>query len=105
MTAEYTMTVTAMDVYPESEGKANMVYKAYWTVTATDGDRSFTYNGKTDIPYNPDHHWWEYEDLIEDEVIEWICKNASDEVSAVYASLALNFVEEPAHEHSKPLPW
>ena len=99
------MKVTGLDVYPEYAGKTNMVYRAYWTLTATNGVKSFTYPGKTDIPYNPEHHWWEYGNLIENEVLEWISKNAADEIASTRASLALNFPDEIATEQNKPLPW
>jgi hypothetical protein len=104
MRVQYTMKVTGLEVYPECEGKTNMVRCARWTLSATDGVKTFTYPGCTTIPYNPEHHWWEYEDLIENEVLEWISKNAADEIMATRASLALNFPDAMV-EQDKPLPW
>lgn len=103
MAVQYAMTVTALDVYPEHMGKTNVVYRAHWTLSATDGASSYTYPGKTLIGYNPDSPWLEYDNLAEDEVLGWISKTAAAELTAVRASLALNFSDKPSE--NKPLPW
>jgi len=103
MAVDYVMKVTNLDVYPSFDGKESVVYRASWTLTATDGSGAFTYPGKTYIPYNPDANWVDFSDIVEDEVLEWISKNAPAEITAVRASLALNFAATPSE--TKPLPW
>lgn len=98
------MRVTKMDVYPEYEGKANVVSRAYWSLSATDGVSTYIYPGQTAIRYNPDGPWLEYDSLSEDEVLGWISRDAAGEILAVRASLALNFPDAAASEN-KPLPW
>lgn len=97
------MAVTRLDAYPEAEGRADMVFRAYWTLTASDGVSAYTYVGKTEIPYNPASEWHDYADLTQDEVLRWVSTLAAAELTAVRASLALNFVSTPVE--NKPLPW
>jgi hypothetical protein len=104
MAVQYAMKITGMAVYPEYEGKTNVVSRAYWTLSATDGSASYTYPGQTAIRYNPDGPWLEYDSLSEDEVLGWISRDAASEILAVRASLALNFPDAAASEN-KPLPW
>lgn len=104
MAVDYTMRVSRLDAYPEAGGKTDVVFRAFWTLSASDGSSTYTYNGKTDIPYNPATEWLEYADLTEDEVLCWISKTSTAEITAVRASLALNFVSTPV-EDNKPLPW
>lgn len=104
MAIDYTMRVTRLDAYPEAEGKTDVVFRAYWTLTASDGSSTYTYPGKTDIQYNPATGWKDYADLTHDEILQWISKTATAEITAVRASLALNFASTPV-EDNKPLPW
>lgn len=104
MSVDYTMAVTRLDAYPEADGRQDMVFRAYWTLTATDGSSAFTYPGKTEIPYNPDAVWHDYAELTQDEVLQWVSTLSAAELTAVRASLALNFSATPI-EDNQPLPW
>lgn len=104
MTVQYEMRVTRMDVYPEMGGKTDVVHRVYWTLTASNGERSYSYQSKTDTPYNPNGPWLEYDSLTENDVLTWISKTVPNEISAVRQSLALNFPNEPVSA-DKPLPW
>jgi hypothetical protein len=101
---DYTMKVTGLDVQPSLDGKTNVVHRANWTLSATDGVKTFTYPGKTSIPYNPNGEWLEYGSLDEDVVLGWISRLSAGEILAVRASLALNF-NATADVRTEPLPW
>jgi hypothetical protein len=102
--ATYKTKITSLECYPEYEGKTNVVRTVRWTLSATDGVSTYTYPGKTEIRYNPAAPWLEYGSLNEDVVLNWISRDATNEMLAVRASLALNFSDAPSSE-SKPLPW
>ena len=69
--------VTKLECYPESQSKTNMVFNVTWKCEGLDPVSGYKgeYYTSTYIPYNPDHHWIEYADLTEVEVLEWIYEN------------------------------
>lgn len=104
MAVDYSMNVTRLDAYPESQGKADMVFRVFWSLSASDGSSTYSYPGQTDITYNPAAVWHDYADLTQDEVLQWVCAAVPAELTAARACLALNFASTPV-EDNKPLPW
>jgi hypothetical protein len=101
---DYLMRVTGMDVFPDYEGRKDVVHCARWEISASDGSKSFTYQSKTSIPYNPASPWQDFAHLTEDEVLGWISLNVPNEIAAARKSLSLNFPDDVPSE-GKPLPW
>lgn len=105
MSITYNWTVTAMDCYPQAEGHTDVVFTVHWTCSGTDG----TYNGsvystqsvtyKAGAPYTP------YDDLTEDQVLDWIWQAGVDKAAteAAVAQQIANQVNPPVVQ--PPLPW
>ena len=76
--------ITKLDCLPQSEGKTDMVTVVYWRCDGmqVEGDQTYKalFSTSTPIPYNPDHHWVEYADLTQAEVLEWIWENGVNKV-------------------------
>lgn len=88
MGADYTWVVTNMDCYSSKEGNSNVVFNVKWSITADDGSNKATYCGGQDIEYNPDDTFIQYENLTEEQVLDWV-KNilGSEEINRITASL------------------
>ena len=99
--------VTAMNCYPESEGKTDMVFNVHWTCTGTDDVSGFSGScySTCHVPYNPDNHWIDYAALTQAEVLEWIYENGvnKDATEAAIQQQIDNQINPPVV--SLPLPW
>jgi hypothetical protein len=101
----YTWTVTKLDCYPQADNQTDVVFTVHWTCSGTDG----TYNGsvystcgvtyKADTPYTP------YDQLTQDQVLQWIWAGGVDKDSAQAAVQTQidNQINPPVV--SPPLPW
>lgn len=102
-----TWKVTDLLVKPQVDGFTNVVYIVNWLVTDTDGVNEVRKGGKTEVPLPAGDTFIPYDQLTENQVINWV-KNVlgSEEVSSIEADLQaqLAYIANPPIV-SVPLPW
>lgn len=103
----YTWTITRLDCYAQSEGQTDVVFVAFWTLSGTDGFNSSSISGTQGLIYNGETPFTPYQDLTEQQVIDWV-------KSAMGTSLVSQYeydIQSEITAQSKPvvvtppLPW
>lgn len=82
MAIEKTWSITQMQVYPQSEGEANVVCAAAWNVSGTDGEFTGSLNGSTAFKLNPEAPFTPYDELTQEQVLEWVFASLGEEGKA-----------------------
>lgn len=97
--------VVSMTVVPQESGYTNVVNRVTWLASDTDGTYSAQFGGDIDIPLHTDYPWVEYDQLTEQDVLEWCFEDGLDK-AAIEAKLASELAYQanpPVVE--LPLPW
>ena len=77
MTISYSMKIDSLECVPALDGLTNVVRRAIWTMTGTDGDLTASTSASTDFPApSPEQPFVAFEDLPEATVIGWVEANA-----------------------------
>ena len=99
-------TVTKLSVYPQSEGEADVVCAAAWNVSGTDGECNGSLNGSTAFKLNPDEPFTPFDQLTQEQVLEWVFASLGEEGKAT-AEADVDAQIEYAHSKitSPALPW
>jgi hypothetical protein len=115
MTISYSMNIDSLDCVPSLDGLSNVVTRAIWTMTGTDGDLTASTSASTEFPApSPEQPFIAFEDLTEETVIGWVEANAdaaylqsrreviagliSDQIAPPIVTPPLPWAEEPAPE-------
>jgi hypothetical protein len=80
MTITYTMKIDSLDCVPALDGLSNVVTRAIWTMTGTDGDLTASTSASTEFPApTPEQPFISFDELTEATVIGWVeeCADAS----------------------------
>lgn len=99
--------VRGMTVYPDYDGRKNVVNTVDWKLTTTDGENKVERVGTTSIPYDPAAPFTPYNRLKEPQVIDWVKLALGDELVALYeqrADKAINAKQKAAITPLR-LPW
>ena len=105
MTIQYTWSIKALDCYPESEGKSNVIFTAHWVLSGTDGTNSASTYGTQALTYDAKSAFTPYANLTESEIIGWV-KNAMDNIDEVKAIIENQIANQIKPDVIKPLlPW
>jgi len=104
MSTTITWTVTAMDCYPQESGHADVVFNVHWTCSGTDGTYNASVYSTCAVPlaggaFTP------YEDLTQEQVLDWIWENGVDQdaTEAAVQQQIDNQINPPVV--TPPLPW
>jgi hypothetical protein len=103
----YTWTITRLDCYAEAEGQPDVVFVAWWTLLGSNGFYEGVVSGTQGLIYNGFTPFTPYEDLTEQQVIDWV-KNAMGE--NLIAQYEYEIESQIASESrpiviTPPLPW
>ena len=84
----YNWNCRTVDVHPQEEGQADVVYNVHWTVTGVDGDYSVTNIGTQVVPLSEGGTFIPFEDLTNEIVVEWTKEAMGEEqVASIEAGL------------------
>lgn len=101
-----TWTITQLSVYPQSEGEADVVCSAAWNVSGTDGTYSGSLNGSTAFKLDPTAPFIPYDQLTQEQVLEWVFASLGEEGKATAEADVDAQIEYAASQvTSATLPW
>lgn len=101
-----TWKITNLNVYPNSEGQADVVCSASWNVSGTDGTYSGSLNGATAFKLNPDAPYIPFDQLTEEQVLQWVFDSLGEESKATAeADVDAQIAYTAQQAQSKELPW
>ena len=108
MSITYAMKIDSLDCVPALDGLSNVVSRAIWTMTGTNGDLTASTSASTEFPApTPEQPFVEFDDLTEATVIGWVEANADAEYLAsrreIIAGLIADQITPPIV--TPPLPW
>lgn len=105
MTAK-TWSITQLSVYPQSEGEADVVCAAAWNVSGTDGTYSGSLNGSTAFKLDPNEPYVPYDQLTQDQVLNWVWESMGEEGKAsAEADVDAQIAYAAEQVQTPPLPW
>jgi hypothetical protein len=85
----YNWNCRTVDVHPQEEGQADVVYNVHWTVTGIDGACFVTNIGTQVVPLSEGGTFIPFEDLTNEVVVEWTKEAMGEEqVASMETSIA-----------------
>ena len=74
MANTYNWTIERIGYHSSAHGKDKVAYNLYWKYSVTDETGNFTANmgGATEIPYNPDSSYIDFDNLTHEIVVGWL---------------------------------
>jgi hypothetical protein len=105
MTIATTWIVTAMDCYPDAEGRTDVVFTVHWTCAGTDGTYNASVYNTQGVTYTAGSPYTPYADLTQDQVLGWVWSSGVDKdaTEAVVRQMIENQINPPVV--TPPLPW
>jgi hypothetical protein len=107
MANTYTWVISALECYPEQDGKEDVVFTVHWRRQATDGTYNADIYGSQAVTLDPDAPFTPYADLTEEQVIGWLEEAFGPELLAAQVEALdqqiANQINPPVV--SPPLPW
>ena len=105
MTAK-TWKITQLQVYPKSEGEADVVCAAAWNVSGTDGECNGSLNGSTAFKLDPNEPYIPYAQLTQDQVLNWVFESLGAEGKAsAEADVDAQIAYAASQVTNATLPW
>lgn len=106
MTVAKTWSITQMQVYPQSEGEADVVCAAAWNVSGTDGTYTGSLNGSTAFKLDPNAPFIPFDQLTQEQVLGWVWDSMGEEGKATAEADVDAQIEYAASQvQNAPLPW
>lgn len=70
---DYIWTVTSLEKTPQIGSDCDVIIQTYWNVTAKDQNgNTASFDGATPIDYTPNCDFVDYDQITEQQVLEWI---------------------------------
>jgi len=109
MSNQYEWEISALEVIPQVDGRANQIITSHWSCARTDSDGNSgrVYATFTFPDDQPKGAFKPYDQLTKDEVIQWT-KDAlgEEQVSAIYQSIDAQIQDQISPKIITPaLPW
>lgn len=87
----------------EIDGTPNVVVKAGWSLTVTDGGKSFSASGIAEFEFDG-KDFTQFDKLTEAQVVDWV--QAQKDLPKLYANIDAAMAAEPVADAAPaPLPW
>lgn len=102
-----TWKITALHCYPNSDGRADVVFRASFTVTATEGTHTNSLSESVAIPMSDDAPFIDYQQLTEDDVLVWAQDALGADRCEYFEAVVTEAVQNQINprEVTLPLPW
>ena len=103
---KYTWNIVKLDCYPKAQGKTNVAFTAYFTLTGSDG--TYESNGFSSVSLvKGSGEYIPYADLTHADVIAWVQQTiTAEELAVLEDSIAWNIAQQIAPSVVSPaLPW
>lgn len=105
----YTWHINSVDVFPEFNGKQNVVATAKFCVSGTDGVNTATASGSLDLTLTDVSQFIEYSNLTEAQIIDWVKTTLGETGQATYTAKVDAILTEKSTPTTSsiniPLPW
>ena len=99
-------SITQLSVYPQSEGEADVVCAAAWNVSGTDGTYNGSLNGLTAFKLDPEAPFIPYDQLTQEQVLEWVWGSLGEEGKATAeADVDAQIAYAASQVTNAKLPW
>lgn len=107
MATTYTWSVQQMDAYPQEGDKTDVVFNVHWTLIGTEAGFSGSVYGTQNVSVDPDVSFTSYDDLTQEQVIDWVQDAmGAERVAAYEANVAQQINSQIASPVvTPPLPW
>lgn len=107
MATIYTWTIDSMFCIPQEDGKTNIVTDVIWTLTGNDGEFTANESGGVGLTYDPTKNYTPYNELTQDQVIQWAQSIMGEELIGYYKGLIEKKLYDLKYPPlvNPPLPW
>ena len=101
-----TWKITQLQTYPEAQGQTNFVCSATWNVSGADGEFTGSLNGSTAFRLDPDAPFTPFDQLTQEQVLEWVWASLGEEGKAnAEADVDAQIAYAKEQVQSPALPW
>lgn len=101
-----TWKITQLQTYPEAQGQTNFVCSAAWNVSGADGEFTGSLNGSTAFRLDPDAPFTPFDQLTQEQVLEWVWASLGEEGKAnAEADVDAQIAYAKEQVQSPALPW
>ena len=102
-----TWNIVQLDCYPELDGKADVVFTAHWTLTATEDEYTGSVYGSIGLTLDPEAPYTPYANLTKEQVVGWVKDAMGEETVAAHEAAVLQQIEDQKNPKvvSPALPW
>lgn len=86
MTNKYNWNITQLDCYPSVQGESDVVFNVHWEVIGNDSNGHIgRVYGTQSINLNPDDSFIPYNELTQQQVIDWVSSAmGSDKIADIH---------------------
>ena len=107
MATIYDWSIISMECYASHEEYSNVVFNVKWKLIANDGSNKSAIAGSQDILFNSSDVFVQYNDLTENQVIDWVQNTlGNDKIKSIIDSLDAHLADLASPKVISPvLPW
>jgi hypothetical protein len=100
----YTWTINSLVTLKQSNNEQNVVCRAMWSVKGTDGTYVGIKQGISNIVFDPNESFVQYDQLTETEVLDWVWKVVDRAATEAEIDQKISNQANPPYVNL-PLPW
>jgi hypothetical protein len=104
----WTWNINEISVMPQLENKTNVVINAKYTLTGSDGNKSFSLSGIESFSYIDGNDFIEFDSLTEQQIINWITNKFDSDLLNIMKNriqTQIDILESPNTLVNLELPW
>ena len=103
--ATFNWNINQLNAYPEKDGKQDVVFTVHWTLEGVDGEFTGSSYGSAGVTLDPKAPYTPYEDLTQDEVLDWVWASGVDKDETEEAVNSQIESQKNPTVVTPPLPW
>lgn len=103
----YSWVITKLECYAQAYGQSDVVFVAFWTLNGTDGYYNGSVSGTQGLIYNGGSSFTPYQDLTEQQVIDWVTSTMGASSVEAYQNYVASEIANKTNPVvvTPPLPW